>query len=206
MESDDLLAAARASAEVLTPAIVLDWSLRAGDLEWSCLTTLAHVAQALMFYAGHLATRSPTVLPFRGPRVRPVEDLDPPALVGSAIGGMSTLAGVLTEVVRAAPPHARAFHPEGLADPDGFLAMGCDEVLVHTSDICSGLGLSFAPDEPLALRVVRRLFPWAPADQPAWSTLLWCNGRTALPGSPRLTDWGWQCAPLAEWDGRPRAQ
>jgi hypothetical protein len=35
----------------------------------------------------------------------------------------------------------------------------------------------------------------------AWTTLLWCNGRVALPDHERLIDWLWHPAPLSEWDG-----
>jgi hypothetical protein len=52
------------------------------------------------------------------------------------------------------------------------------------------------------VRVVRRLFPWAPTDVDPWQALRWACGRTALPDRPRLgPDWWVHCAPLAEWDG-----
>ena len=40
--------------QVLRPLCEQDWSVRAGDLEWSCWTTAAHVAHDLTAYAGQL--------------------------------------------------------------------------------------------------------------------------------------------------------
>jgi len=89
-----------------------------------------------------------------------------------------------------------------MADPSGFAAMGCDEILIHTADIAAGLGVVFQPTADLSARIVDRLFPWAPTDIDQWQTLLWANGRTWLPYLGHQEDnWYWQCAPLSEWDG-----
>lgn len=93
------------------------------------------------------------------------------------------------------------WHPCGVADASGFVAMACDELLVHTSDAASGLGREFAPTSEIAEATLRRLFPWAPTDVDPWSALRWANGRAELPGRSRLTKWRWHCAPLSEWDG-----
>ena len=111
-------------------------------------------------------------------------------------------ATVLAEVARATPPEARAYHPAGMADAAGFVAMETDELLVHTHDIFEGTDSGLAPSEHLALLVLDRLFPWWPREAPPWEALLWANGRRALPGhdNPGAT-WLWHCAPLEEWDG-----
>jgi hypothetical protein len=119
--------------------------------------------------------------------------------------GLEAMAAVLGDVARAAPSGARAFHPNGMADAEGFIAIGCDEMLVHADDLARAFGLSWQPPEGLCWRILARLFPWAPAGEDAWSTLRWANGRTALAGHPRLgPDWAWQSAPLSEWDGTIR--
>jgi hypothetical protein len=102
------------------------------------------------------------------------------------------------------PAAARCSHgqPTGA---EGFAAMHCDEVLVHGDDIALGLGVAFAPPPDLVRRVRDRLFPWTPAGAP-WTTLLWCNGRVALPDHARLTDWSWHPAPLSAWDGPRRRE
>lgn len=171
-----------------------DWSAPAGDLEWSCRSTLAHVLSALTYYAVNLATRS-TEERHSGQSKEslPIEQLID-ALEGRAV--------VLAEVVAGAPESARGAHSMGMADPSGFVAMACDEMIVHTDDIVGGLGGIFEPPEALARAVVERLFPWAPPGEDAWATLLWANGRAPLGERPRLAgDWVWWCAPLAEWDG-----
>jgi len=192
---DDLLTAATVSRAALEPALDRDWSVRAGDLEWSCRRTLDHTLGALILYASMLATRSPELRP------RPhVGTGDEPIAVALAM--VETAAAILGEVARAAPPEARAFHWNGMADASGFVAMGCEEILVHSSDIAQGFGLTFRPPTDLVGRVCARLFPWAPTDVDPWDALRWAAGRTALPAYPRLgSDWGWHCAPLAEWDG-----
>jgi hypothetical protein len=90
-----------------------------------------------------------------------------------------------------------------MGDAAGFLAMACEEILVHTDDIARGLGLVFRPaDEGLVRRVAARIFPWAPADADPWNALCWGAGRIALPDRPRLgLDWWFHPAPLSEWDG-----
>ena len=111
-------------------------------------------------------------------------------------------AATLAQVARAAPADVRGYHSAGMADPTGFLAMGCDEILVHGWDVCLGLGFGLLVRPDLAARVRRRLFPWAPGDAAPWPALLWANGRVELPGRPRLgPDWVWHWAPLDEWDG-----
>jgi hypothetical protein len=92
-------------------------------------------------------------------------------------------AALLAAVMRGVPPEARGYHGQP-TDAEGFAAMHCDEVLVHSYDIALGLGVAFSPPPDL--------------------TLLWCNGRVALPDHDRLTDWSWHPAPLSTWDGTRR--
>ncbi|HET7092456.1 MAG TPA: maleylpyruvate isomerase N-terminal domain-containing protein, partial [Thermomicrobiales bacterium] len=167
----------------------------AGDLAWDCRRTLDHIADSLAFYALLLATRATA-------RKRPPRNGDPARSPAELLDVVEGMAAVLSEVARAAPAGARSFHPAGMGDAEGFVAMGCEEILIHADDIAAGLGLPFAPPADLAERVVRRLFPWAPTDRDPWRALRWACGRTALPDRPRLgPDWWVHCAPLAEWDG-----
>jgi uncharacterized protein (TIGR03083 family) len=191
----ELLSSAQASVETLRRALDADWSQKAGDLDWTCRETLDHILGATVSYSSNLAMRSREPLPrLRSPNPQtPVADL---------VTSVLTATTILAELVAAAPPDARGFHPLGNPDPSGFAAMGCNEILIHTADICTGLGQPFAPPDDVCARVVARLFPWAPSGSPSWATQLWCNGRTGLPGHMRLgPDWSVQCAPLSEWDG-----
>jgi hypothetical protein len=116
-------------------------------------------------------------------------------------------AAVLEKVCEASPPPARAFHPSGMSDADGFRAMGCSEILIHTDDILLGIGDAtlFQPSPELCDRILRRVFPWAPDAQECpdrWLALKWACGRVALPDHPRLNEkWWWHAAPIVEWDG-----
>ena len=195
LRPDDLRRAATVAADALTPHTTADWSVTAGDLEWSCRDTLDHAIVGILWYAGNLAT-----LATRRPEI--VRDEDPNAPAERLIQGLVLSDHILARVAEATPPGGRGYHSMGSPDATGFLAMGCDETLVHTGDICAGLGLRFDPPGDLCARVVARLFPWAPEHDDPWERLLWCNGRIALPGHDRLgPEWGWWSAPLDEWDG-----
>ena len=198
VSADDLLDAARGCRTTLAPALGADWSVPAGELDWDCRRTLDHVADALLHYAAHLATRAPARLPH-------LRDGDPSRTPAELLSVVETAAAILAAVAVSAPPEARGFHGAGMADPEGFLAMGCEETLIHTDDIARGLGLPFRPPDGLSERVLRRLFPWAPVGEEPWATLRWVSGRAPLGDRPRLDpDWYWHCAPLAEWDGTVR--
>ena len=192
--TDDVIRAADACADALSPHVGADWSVRAGDLEWSCRRTLGHIVDVIAYYSDHLATRAAERVPFK-------REVASDASIEQVLFFVRSQASVLARVCEASPD-ARAFHSAGLADAPGFVAMGCDEILVHTNDVCSGLGVAFAPASDLCGKVVARLFPWAPDHHDPWQQLLWCNGRVALPDHERLTgDWWWWCRPLEEWDG-----
>jgi uncharacterized protein (TIGR03083 family) len=195
VELDDVRRAAAACREALGPAADRDWEVLAGDLEWSCRRTLDHVGDALIIYAGQLATRATE----RVPRARNGDAVSSPA---ELLRSMETAAAILAAVAQGAPPEARGWHPAGMADGSGFVAMGCTEVLVHTADIAQGLGLAFVPPADLAARVLRRIFPWVEPGADPGATLLWAAGRAPLGDRERLApDWYWHCAPLNEWDG-----
>lgn len=181
----------------LAPAIPNEgWDGPAGQLEWSCHYTLAHIVDALFWYAAN-AVRGQTV-EAASPDVPPEMPLE--QLVDAVRSGSELLAFVVERL----GPDARGFHGDGIADRSGFASMGCDEMLIHAYDIAGGLGLAFEPPMDVAERTLRRLFPWAPADGDPWAMLLWANGRQSLGDRAPETDWLWQCAPLADWDGEIR--
>ena len=64
-------------------------------------------------------------------------------------------AATLAQIASAAPDAARGYRNAGVAGTCGFLAMGCDEILVHGLDFCllrpqrwgtPGIGRSLGPD------------------------------------------------------------
>lgn len=190
---DDLIRTADFCYEALAPFSDADWERPAGGLDWSCRQTLEHLCG--LAYSSQLATRAAAFTPL-------ALQVRPGAPIGQLLLTMRTAARVLAEVARAAPASARAFHPAGMADASGWVAMGMDEILVHGHDIATGLAVPFVIDSDLARLVLDRLFPWWPSGDDAAEALLWANGRQDLPGRPRQgATWLWHCAPLPEWDG-----
>ena len=113
-----------------------------------------------------------------------VRDDASPQDVLRIVGGAGRL---LNHVLAASDPATRAWH-WGPTDPSGFAALGVNETLVHTHDITAGLGIDWRPPESLSRAVLDRLFPDAPAGDPA-QVLLWSTGRVDLPDRPRPSSW-----------------
>ncbi|MCP2166283.1 maleylpyruvate isomerase N-terminal domain-containing protein [Goodfellowiella coeruleoviolacea] len=182
--------AAAVSTDVLVKGADQDWVRPAGGLDWSCRATLDHLALGVLGYAGLLIAR-------------PVDryitlfgSLDPQAPIPACLEGIRIAATLLASTVRDAAPETRAWHPWGHSDGPGFAAMGVTELLMHTHDIAATLGVAWTPPDELCAPVVERIFPDAPTGHAPAQTLLWCTGRTALPGLPRRRQW--------QWDGRVR--
>jgi hypothetical protein len=186
LDNRDVDEAVAEMMRVLGPHVTKDWTVPAGPVEWSCWTTAAHVAHDLLAYAGQLAARpADAYLPF-DLNVRPG---NPPHDVLRVIAASGAL---LSCALAKAGPDVRAWH-WGATDPTGFAAMGVAEVLLHTHDITQGLGVRWLLPGPMCSAVVLRLFPDAPPGDTA-QVLLWCTGRSELPGHPRRTSWTWQAA------------
>jgi hypothetical protein len=187
-------------------ADVSRWDAKAGSLEWTCWETVEHLADDLFAYAAQLGPRNPpsdTEVPFVWSRSTPggpanVIFADRAAGPAGLLQVLEACGTLLTAVVRTTSPAVRSHHVFGLADPEGFAAMGVVETLVHLHDVTEGLGLDWEPDADLCGRVLTRLFPDAPTGTPRWPTLLWATGRAELPGHHRLTSWRWYGAPAGE--------
>jgi hypothetical protein len=191
--AETLLEVARLCVTTLARRDDDDWTVQAGELEWTCRTTLEHLS--LLAYGQQLALRSLDFEPI-GLTVRTE------APIAQVLWTIEVAVQVLSEIANAAPVSARGYHPAGLSDADGFLAMETDELLIHTHDICSGFKVAFAPPDELVVPILDRLFPWWPQDTDPWQALLWANGRCSLPHQSNLgSAWLWHCAPLSEWDG-----
>ena len=192
--ADDLDAAVSTAVTTLRPATGRDWSVPAGALEWDCWHTAEHIGDCLLSYAGQLVAQPTT----RFVRFEVYADTDaaPAEVLEFAEAG----GRILAATVRTAPAHVRAYHPTGMADPEGFAGMGCVEALVHGHDIAQGLGLALDPPREVCTRVLARMFPHVAdvADLDPWMALLWATGRIALPGRPRVTHWRWHGAPPGE--------
>ncbi len=200
LDGDDVRAVATSVRCLLQAGGDEDWSVRAGELDWTVREVVAHLCDVAGFYGIHLALQSRR-------RLRFDTTLHPAATSSEALDTLQGLAEFLARTIDDAPPGARGWHHQGLADADGFAAMACDELLVHGADIAAGLQRPFEAEGARCRRVAGRLFPWVPDDVDPWEALLWANGRAALPGHPRLpAEWAWVSAPLAEWDGQRAAR
>jgi hypothetical protein len=192
--ASDLDSAISTVVSTLRPVTGRDWSARAGTLEWDCWHTAEHIGDCLLSYAAQLAVQPATrYVPFL---VSADEDASPADMLEFAEAG----ARILAATVRTASADVRAYHPTGMADPEGFAAMGCAEALLHGHDIAQGLGLDLHPPPEVCASVLARLFPQATADlvgTDPWAALQWATGRTGLPGHPQLQQWLWHGAPLA---------
>lgn len=178
----------------LESAVEADWDVPVPDLDLTVAGVVAHAAEGCLWYAIDLAAQ--------GADLRAVEHrvkVDEPNK--DLVDTMRSYARVVAAVIENTPDSTRGFHPMGAADPSGFAAMTCDELLIHTDDAARGLNLSFCPPGDLALAVLQRLFPWVEPTGDAWDLLRWANGRIALGEHERLSEWAWHCAPIDNWNG-----
>ena len=194
----DVRRTSAACTSFLRGAADAEWTAPVPELDFTVVGVIAHAAECCLWYAIDLAAGGVDLKAIEH-RVR----TDGPADVvpTGVVDTFETYAGIVAAVVDASPPTARGFHPMGTADPSGFAAMACDEMLIHTHDAARGLGRDFEPSPDLAAAVLRRLFPWVTTSDDPWRWLQWANGRIALDGRPRQNDWAWHCAPLDVWDG-----
>lgn len=192
MDGAAVLRAVAECQDVLGPAVDLDWTRPAANVDWTVARTVAHIAEGLLWYATDMAA-GPTELSTLDLTVR--SETPPTDLLAS----VRSFGIVLARVLDAADPADRGWHPLGLPDASGFAGSACDEILVHTADAAAGLGLECAPSTGLIEAILNRMFPGAPTDTDPWQTLLWANGRVDLPGRERQARWRWHCAPLSEW-------
>jgi hypothetical protein len=172
------------------------WDATATPTSWTAATTIEHIADALVFYAGQVARRAPNCRPVLrdGRKAPPQQQLD------NVVTAAHLLACALRDL-----GGERAFHPSGLADAAGWAGMAVTEILVHGHDAACAVQVELVLPPDVCARTVARVFPWvAPSPLPPTATLLAVTGRADLPGVPADPDWWWQSAPLSEWDGHPR--
>lgn len=192
---DDLRKSATQTRAAMEAIKADEWDEAPPRMTWTRKVTGMHTVNALHFYATQLAS---------GSRERVATfDIDEANTRSERIPALiSSSAAILARVAEASPAGSRAFHSAGSPDPEGFLAMGCTEVLLHCWDAVNGMDAGFTGDGGISDRILRRLFPWSPVDTPRWQTLLFATGRGELPGHESPGDrWGWHNRPLDEWDG-----
>jgi hypothetical protein len=206
--ADDLRDTLAAASATLGTVVDKDWHVPALDSDWDCWETIDHIADDLFAYAAQLGPRPTPKDGYLGFAYTIKHDggpalsvwTDPEQGNSGAIGVLTAAGALLAAMVQVSPPGLRAFHPFGLADPEGWAAIGLVELIVHMRDIAGGLGAEWTPDEDLCARILARVF--APLELPTggspWETLLWATGRASWDGVPKLEKWRWWCAPVDE--------
>src|SRR5580704_10731872 len=148
---DDVVAAAATARAALWPAAGRDWSVRAGPLEWNVEQTITHMIAATAKYTLYLASRSEH---FIGVSIGRWADATNEEVVDSLV----PVAVGLANVAAAAPPGVRAYHITGPSTAADYLGRACVEILVHTDDALTGLGLAFAPPAELCSRALAQQY------------------------------------------------
>jgi hypothetical protein len=178
------------------------WGNQAGTLDWTCWETVEHIADDLFAYATQLTPATPPggYIPIAMTSARPdgpqsAIHIDPSSGAASLLQAVEACGALLVAMITTSSPDTRAWHPEGISDPEGFAAMGVTETLVHGYDVAQGLGVPWEPPADLCARVLSRLFPSVPAEPLPWPAFLWATGRADLPDRPRLADWHWHAEP-----------
>lgn len=176
---DTLERAADVVAAALRRGVGRDWSRRAGTLEWTVETTIAHMAAGMAKHLIYLMSRSPRFIAVatRGwPGATQEEMLD--AILGCA--------SAMANAARQSPPGVVAYHASGMRDAGDFLAMDVVDLLVHAEDVAQGLDLEYNPPDDLCEVALDAGHPEYAGRRPAWPTLLWVWGRP----HPDTSSWG----------------
>jgi hypothetical protein len=162
-----------------------DWSVPAGTLEWSCTRTADHAVDTVLAPAFFLASRKLDGYPAGQPFTLG-ESPTPEVLVE----GLVTASRILSAVVTVAQPDARAviwYRPEPEVRPrDDFVPRAGLELILHSHDVCAGLGVAFEPPADLCERLREHTRDWPmwqlwsalPNTDDPWSDLLEASGRS----------------------------
>jgi hypothetical protein len=167
---DDVVAAATTAETALRPVAGRDWSVRAGPLEWDVDKTITHMIGAAAKYTLYLASRCEHFIGLSVTRW-------PDATNEEVIDSVVPVATGLAAVAAVTPSGVRAYHVTGPSSAANYVARACVELLVHTDDALSGLGVAFAPPADLCRRVLAEQFPDAAGAGNAWHGLLAASGR-----------------------------
>ena len=167
---DDLSELSELVARTWTSAAHLDWSARAGTLEWSCLATADHAVDCVYAPAFFLASRRTDDYPEAGVDLTLGAAATPARLVES----LKIATRLLVAVVNDAEPTARSIifrRPEPLTGaPVDFPARAALELALHAYDVSIGLGVPFDPPTSVCHRLREHTRPW-PMWRIVWGSL-----------------------------------
>ncbi|MEU4668122.1 hypothetical protein AB0F91_09165 [Amycolatopsis sp. NPDC023774] len=147
----DLGRALESVENTLRPTVTRDWTRNAGELDWDCRQTAEHVGDVLVSYAAQVVSRP------QDHYVRFLAKADEGATPQELLELALTGGRLLRAAVSTSTQDSRAYHPTGRADPAGFAAMGCAELLLHGEDLATGLGTALDPPREVCANVVARV-------------------------------------------------
>lgn len=181
---DDLEAVGELALSAWTEGVDRDWSAPAGTLEWTCLATADHTIDCVFSYALFLASRKTDGYPAFD-LLRALPDAGPTDM----LDGLRAVVGMLVSVIRTSPAEARATLFQGggtpvVTGPAPFAPRGGLELALHAHDVCSGLGVAFAPPPDVCARLLAATAGWPgmhrhDATGDPWTDLLLRSGRPA---------------------------
>src|SRR4051794_21496044 len=146
-----------------------DWSAKAGTVDWTCRQTADHAVDCTFAPAFMLASRKQDAYPDMGA----IWSCGPEASPAQLAQALEVASRVLVAVVADAPPHCRAVirrRPQiELAPPSDFLPRAAVELILHSHDVCQGLGVAFEPSSDLCANLISHTerSPWS---LPGWRT------------------------------------
>ncbi len=184
-DASDMVALSDLVAATWTAAADRDWSVRAGGLDWTCLAAADHAVDCVYAPAFFLASRRVDTFPVAGSNLELGEHATPEHLVES----LQIATRLLVSLVAATETDVRAvLFRRGplLGAPHDFLPRAALELILHSHDVCTGLGVAFDPPRDLCRRLCEHTRPWTmwtsewnglPATGDPWVDLLRGSGR-----------------------------
>jgi len=156
-------------------------------LDWTSREVVDHLCNTLAFYANHAVQEARAHQPrLRSLGDRALSDADMAETV-------RTWTRLLALVIASKQGDWRGWHPLGMTDGEGFIALACNELLIHSHDVAAAHGQPFAGAEKFCGRLLHRLFPNDAEEidnHGGWAVLLYVNGRQGLGrGIPRKAAW-----------------
>lgn len=185
--TEDLIRCSEAAVNLLRSGTYRDWTQKTGPIVLTRMRTACHIADCCLAYAGQIAvSQQEGYLPFR---TLPSFRSTPDGMLDFVEGSARILAATAERF-----PEVVAWHPFGMTDTEGFVAMGCAEVLVHGWDLAFGMELDLQPDRAISSRLMARLAPSFATGDDSWVDLLTFCGRIPR-NRPRPRRWRYDVTP-----------
>ncbi|MEX1006650.1 MAG: hypothetical protein WD271_02265 [Acidimicrobiia bacterium] len=179
--ADDFKVLSGLAIETWQSGLDRDWSVPAGALQWSCRTTAEHTVDAVFSPALNLASRRQHAYAHFD-LLRPLPD----ATIADLVDGLRAVTNMLWALIVTAEPGTRAVIRHRpviqIAGPQDFAPRGASELIFHTYDISTGLGVRFEPPRDLCSRLLPHIRGWEahealPRTDDSWSDLVARSGR-----------------------------